>query len=141
MVAFALLLWRGRHPVPSLALALLLFVACLALLFCAMRTTRQLRLHVAFDAVSPDNIMRDGPYRYVRHPFYTSYILFWLACAMATLHPLSVGFLVVVAAINLAAARREEHAFAGSDFAAAYDDYRRTTGMFWPRLSAFAARR
>ena len=141
VIAFALLMWRDRHSITSLALALLLFAACLALLFWATRATRPLRLHVAFDSVPPDSIMRDGPYRYIRHPFYTSYVLFWLACAIATLHPLSLGFLVVIAAINLTAARREEHAFAGSAFAAEYDDYRRTTGMFWPRLGAIAGRR
>ena len=141
VVAFAWLMWRERHPPWSLAISLVLFMAAVALLYWATNATRPLRLHVAFDAVPPDNIMRSGPYRYVRHPFYTSYVLFWLACAMATLHVLSIGFLVVIAAINLAAARREEHAFAASPFAAEYEDYRRTAGMFWPRLGAFAGRR
>jgi protein-S-isoprenylcysteine O-methyltransferase Ste14 len=141
VIAFAWLLWRDRHPIPSLVLALLVFSACLTLLFWTTRATQQLRLHVAFDPVAPDSIMRGGPYRYIRHPFYASYILFWTACAIATLHPLSLGFLVVIAAINLTAARREERAFAGSAFAADYDDYRRSAGMFWPRLGPFSGRR
>ncbi|WP_407157045.1 methyltransferase family protein [Bradyrhizobium sp. STM 3557] len=140
VIAFAWLMWRDRHPPWSLAISLLLFLSAVALLYWATNATRPLRLHVAFDPVPPDTVMRSGPYRYIRHPFYTSYILFWLACAIATLHPLSVGFLVVVAAINLTAARREERAFAGSAFAAEYDDYRRTAGMFWPRFGALAGR-
>jgi protein-S-isoprenylcysteine O-methyltransferase Ste14 len=135
VVTFAWLMWRDRHPTWSLAASVLLFVSAVALLYWATHATRPLRLHVAFDSTPPDSLMRSGPYRHIRHPFYTSYILFWLGCATATLHPLSMGFLIAFAAINVTAARREEQAFAGSAFAAEYDDYCRTTGMFWPRLA------
>ena len=140
VIAFVWLMWRAHHPVPSLAISLLLFATCLALLFWTAKATRSLRLRVAFDPASPGRVMRAGPYRFIRHPFYTSYVLFWLACAVATLHPISLGFLIVVAAINVTAARREERAFAGSAFAADYQDYCRTAGMFWPRFVAVAGR-
>lgn len=141
MIAFVWLMWRERHPLTSLAISLLLFVACLALLLWTARTTAASQLRVAFDPTLPGGVIRTGPYRLIRHPFYTSYVLFWLACAVATLHPISGVFLIAIAAINVVAARREERSFVSTTFAAQYEDYRRTTGMFWPRLDARTGRR
>ena len=33
---------------------------------------------------TPASLNQSGPYRFVRHPFYTSYSLTWLAAAVAT---------------------------------------------------------
>ena len=81
-----------------------------------------------------------GPYRYIRHPFYASYILFWLGCAVATLHPVSLAFLVVVSGILIAVALREERSFVGTPFAADYLSYRRTAGLLWPKLGVGGSR-
>lgn len=80
--------------------------------------------------------MRTGPYRYIRHPFYTSYILFWLGCAVATLHPLMILFLLAVSAMNVTAAFREERSFETSPLAGEYVNYRKTAGMLWPKPGA-----
>jgi protein-S-isoprenylcysteine O-methyltransferase Ste14 len=136
VLTFAYLMWRDRHSSATLALALGLFAASIALLLWSRATTRALRLRIAFDPEPPHTVMRDGPYRYIRHPFYTSYILFWLACAMATMHPLSLLFLFASTAFLLTAALGEERAFASSPFAMDYQAYRRTAGLMWPKLTA-----
>jgi len=61
VIAFVWLMWRAHHPVPSLAISLLLFATCLALLFWTAKATRSLRLRVAFDPASPGRVMRAGP--------------------------------------------------------------------------------
>jgi protein-S-isoprenylcysteine O-methyltransferase Ste14 len=91
---------------------------------------------VAFETDQPEFLLRHGPFRYVRHPFYLSYLIFWTATAAAF-----VGFLpwaapAVMLAIYQNAASREEGKFAKSELAAAYDQYRGQAGMFLPRASA-----
>jgi protein-S-isoprenylcysteine O-methyltransferase Ste14 len=38
----------------------------------------------AFSSNNPKNIILIGPYKYVRHPFYLSYTLAWIAGSLAT---------------------------------------------------------
>jgi len=75
-----------------------------------------------------------GPYRYVRHPFYLSYSLFWLAGAVAVPYwPMIVGSLGMLTLYYRAAAQ-EEQTIARSGLSAEYEAYKRTTGMFLPRI-------
>jgi protein-S-isoprenylcysteine O-methyltransferase Ste14 len=134
IIAFVYLMLRDGHTLAPLVAALIIFVGSFALFLWAVRTTRSNGLSLAFDPKPPHFIARAGPYRYIRHPFYASYILFWLACTVATLHPFMLVFLAGFSAINLTAAFREEHAFESSRFAAEYMSYRKTAGLLWPRL-------
>ena len=134
IMAFVYLMLRDRHALTPLAAALTIFVVSLALFLWAVRTTRSQRLKLAFDPEQAGFLTRAGPYKFIRHPFYASYILFWLACTVAALHPLILIFLVAFSAANLTAAYREEEAFEKSPFGAEYRSYRKTAGLLWPRL-------
>ncbi len=122
--------------------ALLICAASLALFWWAIRTNRTRPLSFAFSDDEPRHLVCAGPYRWIRHPFYSAYLLAWLATPVATLQPLMLVPLLVMAAIYVAAARIEERKFEGSALAAAYVRYRAQTGMFWPRPrpSGFAPR-
>lgn len=116
--------------------ALLLCAASLALFWWAIRANRTRPLSFAFSEDEPRHLVSSGPYRWIRHPFYSAYLLAWLAAPVATLQPLLLVPLLVMAAIYVSAARIEERKFEGSALAAAYARYRATTGMFWPRPRA-----
>ncbi len=87
-------------------------------------TTRRRRLTLAFSKDQPEFIYTTGPYRWIRHPFYTAYIIFWLAVAVGAgtwlfaLLPASMCFLY------WRAMRLEEAKFAESPLSAEYADYR-----------------
>jgi len=136
LAAFIYLMLRDKHGSGALMAALAIFAASLALFLWAAKTTRLMRLKLAFDPEPPGLVVQTGPYRYVRHPFYASYILFWFGCTVATVHPLMLIFLAAFGAINLTAACREERAFEMSPFAEEYMNYRKTAGLFWPKLGA-----
>jgi protein-S-isoprenylcysteine O-methyltransferase Ste14 len=136
LAAFIYLMLRNEYTIAALVAALAIFAACLALFLWTAKTTRSKRLRQAFDPGSPGPVVQTGPYRYLRHPFYASYILFWLACIVATSHPLMVIFLAAFGALYLTAAYREERAFETSPFAEEYKNYRKSTGPFWPKLGA-----
>jgi len=110
-----------------------LFAAALALFWCTVRATRQTPPTLAFDTDQPSFLLRHGPYRYVRHPFYLSYLLFWTGTALAFpgLAPWLVPALMLV--VYGRAAALEERKFKDSPLCAAYKAYRRQAGMFFPR--------
>jgi len=133
-VAFAVLLWLYPQSTTHLLLALGLFALSGTLFVGTLFVTHSLKQKVAFDPDSPTTLVQAGPYKYIRHPFYLSYILFWLGCAVATMHPISLAVLVILAFTYTYAALREEHAFGNSDYAKAYAIYRNSAGFLWPKF-------
>lgn len=79
-------------------------------------------------------LIRSGPYARIRHPIYTGIILALAGSALATN---TYGALLAVAIYVVGfwfKARKEEALLAG-EFGAAYEDLRRHTGFFLPRLT------
>lgn len=127
-------LWNLREGAAAVwPLAIVLYTAALAVFAAAILASKHTPPTLAFDTDSPNFLLKHGPYRYVRHPFYLAYILFWVGTAVAV-HSLA-GWLapLVMTALYAEAATREERKFAGSALAPAYAAYRAQAGMFWPR--------
>ena len=80
------------------------------------------------------SLVTSGPYRYVRHPFYTSYLIFWTGLALGTWSLWAVPVLIVMLVLYAVAARSEEGKFSRTEMSADYAAYRARTGMFWPKL-------
>lgn len=113
-------------------LAAAMIVVALGLFWWTVRTTNLRRLTLAFDDDRPTFLHQQGPYRWVRHPFYASYILFWIATSLAT-----PGFLpwivpVCFVAIYVVAAKKEENKFEASSLGHEYARYRSDVGMLLP---------
>jgi protein-S-isoprenylcysteine O-methyltransferase Ste14 len=71
----------------------------------------------------------------VRHPFCTGYVIASLAAPIAIDHWLSVALAAPLIVVAIAAALREEHVWISAPARAEeYRAYRRTTGMFIPRI-------
>jgi protein-S-isoprenylcysteine O-methyltransferase Ste14 len=135
-VAQVVRLWRD-DPGWWAAAAILGYAAAAALYGWAVATTRSQRPSLAFSGDAPTLLVAAGPYRYVRHPFYAAYLIYWLAGAAALRELWLVPAIAAVAALYVLAALQEERWFARSAMTRAYGEYRRSTGMFLPRLKAF----
>lgn len=116
-------------PVP-----LVLYACSLALFAWTVHTTREMTFRPAFTDVVPDSLVTHGPYRFVRHPFYVSYLLYHLGNALATTSVLPWILLNAMFLIYLAAARNEEAYLAQGAHAEAQTAYKRRTGMFLPHI-------
>jgi protein-S-isoprenylcysteine O-methyltransferase Ste14 len=141
LVSFAGFMWFTLrlvvgYPLGHWKAALVLFAVSLLLFFWAIFASRRTPPTVAFETDQPVFLLRHGPYQYVRHPFYLSYLIFWMATAIAFAGLLPWVAPLGMLAIYQNAASREEGKFAKSDLAAAYAQYRRQAGMFLPRASA-----
>ncbi|BCJ75536.1 hypothetical protein CS0771_50800 [Catellatospora sp. IY07-71] len=85
---------------------------------------------------APRSIVTYGAYRWIRHPFYASFIFALFAALLYHPHWVTgATFLYGVIALNLTAAR-EERRLAVSEFGAEYQEYMGRTGRFTPRLGA-----
>ncbi len=127
-VIFQTLVWSEA----AVMAAAILYCAALSIFWWTISANRAKPLSACFSRNEELHLVQDGPYRFVRHPFYCSYLLTWLAGAVGTLNFwLGVTFLIMFV-LYLTAARQEESKFATGPLAEAYARYRRSTGRFLP---------
>lgn len=137
---FGILLVRGSAG-PNWAIAgIAMYVAATLLFLSALEAARRVPLPRTFvDDPLPKALITGGPFAVVRHPFYISYSIAWLAAPVATHGPV-IGLLALVAiGIYATAARREEKQLEGR-FGDAYRTYQRGTGMLVPSVTRLLAR-
>lgn len=108
------------------ALALLVFGL-------ARRATIAHPLTLAYSPDNPTFLLSTGIYRWIRHPFYASYMLTWLGGIVSAPSGLTIATTCVMAGLYARAAILEEEKFANSALRSAYSEYRQRTGMFCPR--------
>jgi len=133
--------WVGlRMPMQPLngAFAATLLVAALALYEWSRHTIRGRHFGLGWGNYVPEELCESGPYRWVRHPIYLSYILTFGAVLIALPHWLTLASFIGNAMLFLYTVRHDEKNIAGSTIAAEYAAYRRRTGMFWPRFNRSA---
>ena len=124
-----------RPNAPTWLVSSLLFIVAEAIWAWALITTRRGPPTLAFTEDDPTRLYAEGPYRWIRHPFYTSYLSFWAGAALATLWLPSLVAVLILGGIYLAAARHEEGKFGRSGLSGSYRRYAARTGMFLPRLT------
>lgn len=117
------------------ALSIILLMVSLLLFVASVRANRTKPLSLAYSTDMPQHLNRSGPYSFVRHPFYTSYMLTIIAAALAISALWVLPLVVVSGTIYYNAARFEEEKFDKSGLAIEYRQYRSEVGMFFPRLS------
>jgi len=131
-------LWTGAAAVWQRVAGLFLQIVAAGIFDWARTTTLNNRLTAAFDTDEPTFLMRDGPYRFVRHPFYCSYITFWIGSSLGCNSFLLYVICVLLIASYVIAALLEEQKFKSSPFAVDYQNYVRETGFFFPKISTLA---
>lgn len=129
-----LLLWFGSQPAGAQAAGTVVMIASLVVFWAAVRASREAKLRFAFDQALPQSLVVMGPYRLVRHPFYTSYLMFWIGWAIATWSAWALAPVIVMTVMYTIAARYEEELLGNSAMSGAYAEYRQRAGMFWPKL-------
>lgn len=132
LVGLALIGVRVGADVVFDPLAVAVAVVSGAVFVWGVATIRRNRLTAAFSDDAPQELITAGPFRWVRNPFYLSYLLAYTHAALASRNPWAVLPVLLMAAIYAAAAAREERKFARSPLAEAYRKYARRTGRFLP---------
>ncbi len=124
------------HPVPDLALAIIgtiLLLASFGLFFWTLKSFKQPPAVAFADAIiAPLNT--SGPYRFIRHPFYTSYLMAWLGGTFATGCWWLILTFLSMCVIYWKAASEEERQWLSGKNEQAYRSYMQKTGKFFIKL-------
>jgi len=135
VVLHLVMLCRARDfSAATFSAAASLYVASFSLFWSAVSIHRRRPPTLCYSSDLPEHLIVAGPYRWVRHPFYTAYMLAWLGGIVATRQPWLLLSLLLMSVLYVRAARLEERKFAASPLATEFADYRNRTGMFLPRI-------
>jgi protein-S-isoprenylcysteine O-methyltransferase Ste14 len=124
----------------AVAGAAALYILSLVVFWWAIAANRVKPLAACFAHNEQLHLVQHGPYRFVRHPFYCSYLLAWVAGAVGTLSIWLAFTAVVMFILYRTAAVNEENKFAHSPLASAYAAYRAATGRFLPKPFKLSSR-
>lgn len=124
-------LW-WRLPASSGGLALTMAALAIVLYVLAVRASHGRGFWRAFSTQTPSDLVETGIYSRLRHPFYTSYMIYWLSwCALNSWHIASVMIAAIMVAVYISAALKEERVLT-SNFGERYMRYSHETRMFVP---------
>ena len=140
VIQFGVLVLRGSAG-PNWAIAgIAMYVSATLLFLSALEAARRVPLPRTFvDDPMPKALITAGPFALVRHPFYISYALAWMAAPVATHGPFVTLFSLLAIAIYAIAAVREERQL-NERFGETYQAYKRGTGMLLPTMAKLFAR-
>jgi protein-S-isoprenylcysteine O-methyltransferase Ste14 len=128
-------LYQPIHLVNGITAACIL-LACIGLYEWARQTIFGRQFGIGLGDQVPEELCEAGPYRYIRHPLYVSYVLAYVAALVALPHWLTATLLAVNIALFIYMAKDDEKTIGTSPLAPAYAAYRERTGMFFPRFSS-----
>lgn len=126
-------LYQPMHRTNGILAAVVIALA-LALYEWARHTIWGRRFGLGWGDHVPEAVCESGPYRFVRHPIYLSYMLAFGAVLIALPHWISALQFAINVTLFAYAAVTDERTLAGSALAADYARYRERAGMFWPRF-------
>jgi len=112
-------------------LGILLYFFGLLLFFWSIKTAK--KLNFAFGE-NLGKIVTSGPFSVIRHPFYMSYMFFWLSYALIFDSIVLWITLIYLVAFYISSAMSEEKAILRSTHSTEYQNYCRDVGMFLPRI-------
>jgi protein-S-isoprenylcysteine O-methyltransferase Ste14 len=128
---FAILFSSSLTAARSLA-GSFLYLLSGALFWWAIRTSSQRPLSAAFSPDLPVHLVQNGPYRFVRHPLYTSYLIMWVAGWIVTAEWWLIPTVLIMLIIYFSASSAEEDKFLRTPLSESYRQYRLHTGRFVP---------
>lgn len=85
-----------------------------------------------FDSYVPQDIVKSGIYKYIRHPIYTANILLLSSLFVASGSLLMLMNTIILAIYYIPSAYKEEKVL--SERFQEYKDYQRESGMFIPKV-------
>jgi protein-S-isoprenylcysteine O-methyltransferase Ste14 len=115
-------------------LAFVFVGTALVLFLSTQKALRSSRLSFAFSKKHSSQIIRRGPYLWVRHPIYLAYSLCWMGGFAFAPGWASAFPLLTLVPLYASAIMREEKQFLSGRLARQYSAYRKSTGCVFPRI-------
>jgi protein-S-isoprenylcysteine O-methyltransferase Ste14 len=100
----------------------------------AMRTTYKHGFSAIYGRDIPESLVIEGPYKYVRNPIYSAYLLGYLVNSITFLSAYLLVLFILLLLFYLFAIRMEENKFTWSDDFLEFTEYKKRTGQIIPKL-------
>lgn len=121
-----------NEQVSLIIVSLLLSIISIGLFSWSISTTKNKVLRLAYCDPSSEKLVVTGPYKYIRHPFYTAYILYWLSwLSLNNFSIIIVAFTFVIIIQYLLGIMTEEK-YLSRKFNDNYCNYKSSTAMLIP---------
>ena len=120
--------------VPAAVCGAILALVAVLLYEWTRRTVIDRNFFIGLSGEVPGAVCDVGPYSYVRHPFYLSYMVAFIAVAVAFPSLIVSGVCLVNIGLFVYMAIDDERVLLGSPLGADYRAYRGRVGMFVPRF-------
>jgi protein-S-isoprenylcysteine O-methyltransferase Ste14 len=98
------------------------------------RIAKAHRLTLVFSLDQPEKILTQGLFRYVRHPFYSLYLICYISSAIFFNNWFLWILISTMAGLYWFAAVFEENKFLSGALNREYKNYQRNVGMFFPKF-------
>ena len=128
--------WRMYYSEGSI-LSIIVFALAIVIFLVTIKAIRNFKLaglSCAFTEDEPTVLVTSGSYRWVRNPFYTSYLISFIAPYFATQDYIGVVLFIILCVFYIMATKQEEDKFRRSSLADEYEVYFNKTGRFLPKL-------
>lgn len=112
--------------------ALILFFISILLFTWTVNVFRGNAPSIAFTPGAPEKLILLGPFRYIRHPIYLAYILFWIGVLVASPSIFTATGFFVMLFLYIKAALYEEEEILASSHRENYLIYQSRVGMLFP---------
>jgi protein-S-isoprenylcysteine O-methyltransferase Ste14 len=133
-IHIALIATRGQSNPIGEGIGSVFYLLSLALFFWALKSHKPGKLKQAFTPGFSKTINRKGPYRTLRHPFYSAYTLAWIGGVFSSNLPWLSVTVIIMFGLYWNDAEREEKDFLSGPLANSYKLYQKRTGKFIPLL-------
>jgi protein-S-isoprenylcysteine O-methyltransferase Ste14 len=133
-LASAYLLFNETRPLATIYVGWAFYIAGTLLFWLTYKSSKAIRFAFAFVDAPQELIFRKGPFRWIRHPFYSSYLLGWIGSVFISDHILLKLALAFMGFLYWKAATEEEAGFLRSELKSEYASYRSNVGKFIPRF-------
>lgn len=120
--SFEVIAWLG---------SLCLLISCITF-YWAIYENRKTPLNFAFTDLEKVRLVKTGPYRLVRHPFYSSYIIAWIGAFLLSFSIISFLLSTILILMYFKSSYAEEQGFLDGPLREEYRKYIRTTNRFFP---------
>ncbi|MCC6915421.1 MAG: isoprenylcysteine carboxylmethyltransferase family protein [Rhodospirillaceae bacterium] len=127
-------IWLSATYNVGSVIGIALYSAAFMLFWWSVPYARREGLAIAFSQSQSRSILKSGPYKFIRHPFYLSYLMFWIAGVFVSQNVVLLISVVVMGAFYISALKSEEAELLKSRLGYEYAEYRERTGALWPRL-------
>jgi protein-S-isoprenylcysteine O-methyltransferase Ste14 len=131
-IAIMYSIWTRDNNNPWPILGIVLQSASVFLFGWCIGTSGKRSLSLAFGENSSKKLLTEGPYSVVRHPFYTSYIIFWIGGVAVAYSVFTIASALMMIVIYFYASRGEDKVLA-KVFANEFPKWHKNTGTFFPK--------